>query len=97
VTVTDANGCEQILQDTLFQPPGLFLNIEEITNPSCAGANDGLIDVFVNGGTAPYTYLWNTGSTNNRIVSIVEDFYSVSITDANNCTAVLDSIELDAP
>ena len=97
VTVTDANDCEQILRDTLFQPPGLFLNIEELTNPSCAGASDGVIDAFVNGGTAPYAYLWNTGSTSDRIVSIEEDLYSVSITDANNCTAVLDSIELDAP
>ena len=97
VTVTDANDCEQILRDTLFQPPGLFLNIQNITNPSCAGANDGVIDVFVNGGTAPYAYLWNTGATIDRIVSVEEAFYSVSITDANDCIAILDSIELDAP
>jgi len=97
LTVTDANGCEITSRDTLFQPPGLVVSFDLITNPSCAGASDGVVDPFVNGGTAPYAFEWSTGTTNTRLVSVPEGFYTLSITDANNCGVFLDSIELDAP
>ena len=35
----------------------------------------------------PYTYLWNTGSTNSTLTGIGSGNYSVTVTDGNNCTA----------
>ncbi len=97
VTVTDASGCEKMGRDTLFQPPGMLVNIQTLTPPSCEGVADGIIDVEVTGGTAPYTYLWNNGAANDRITSILDGIYLATITDGNNCTTVIDSILLESP
>lgn len=41
------------------------------------------------GGAAPYTFLWNTGNTDQNILSpTVGSTYTVTITDANGCTDV---------
>jgi len=97
VTVTDVNGCEKIGRDTLFQPAGMLANIQSITPPSCEGVADGIIDVEVTGGTAPYAYAWNTGVTIDRLTSILDGHYSVTITDDNDCEISLDSIPIESP
>ena len=38
------------------------------------------------GGTAPFSYSWNTGDSTQTIVAPVAGTYSVTVTDANNCT-----------
>ncbi len=45
------------------------------------------------GGTIPYSYNWNTGDTSETIVASVVGTYSVTVTDANNCT-LANSIEV---
>ena len=46
----------------------------------------------VSGGTAPYTYLWSNGATTmNQVVSLgANTTYTVTVTDANGCTATAD-------
>ena len=97
VTVTDASGCERMGRDTLFQPPGMLVNLQMITPPSCEGVADGIIDLEVTGGTAPYTYSWNNGATSDRITSISDGIYVATITDGNDCTTIVDSILLESP
>jgi hypothetical protein len=44
------------------------------------------LDVFVQGGTAPYTYTWNTGANTEDLVGITtEGVYEVNVTDDNGC------------
>jgi hypothetical protein len=43
------------------------------------------------GGTEPYTYEWNTGATGRELRNVFGGEYSVTITDANDC-----SVELNA-
>lgn len=85
VTITDANGC--ILIGTVFvgQPPQIVVtpNIQHI---SCYGMNDGYISIFVNGGTPPYDYLWNNGNSSTLLSGLSAGTYSLTITDAVNCT-----------
>lgn len=60
-----------------------------MTPPSSPGAQDGSANVYVGGGTPPYTYLWSTGSTApNGITGIGLGVYSVTVTDAAGCSAV---------
>jgi len=44
------------------------------------------LDLFVQGGTAPYTYSWNNGTITEDLMDITtEGIYEVNVTDANGC------------
>lgn len=53
---------------------------------SCPGADDGALDLEVEGGLEPYNYLWNTGDTTQDISSLSNGTYTVIVTDASGCT-----------
>src|SRR5205085_7835021 len=55
-------------------------------NVSCKGGSNGSIDITPAGGTAPYTYLWNTLAISQDISGLTAGTYSVVVTDAKNCT-----------
>ncbi|MFH0867511.1 MAG: right-handed parallel beta-helix repeat-containing protein [Bacteroidota bacterium] len=56
------------------------------TNVSCNGGNDGSATVTATGGTAPYTYLWNTipPQTSNTATGLSAGNYSVTVFDSNS-------------
>ena len=54
-TVTDTNGCVEIITDTIGQPDSLYATFV-IESPSCYEHNDGIINVFPIGGTPTYTF-----------------------------------------
>ncbi|MBK7966549.1 MAG: gliding motility-associated C-terminal domain-containing protein [Bacteroidetes bacterium] len=86
VTVTDQNGCHSNTSVTITQPAA-FPTVSGTTTPvSCTGLQNGAIQSTVNGGTTPYTYLWNTGSTQTGISGLGAGVYTVIVTDANGCT-----------
>src|SRR5690606_37372247 len=62
-TVTDQNGCEETISFTLTQPDTLKIINPIITNVTCAGGNDGSIEITVTGGAAPYNFYWSNGAT----------------------------------
>ena len=71
------------------QPTLLNAMLDNTVNVSCNGGSNGQINVSVNGGTPAYTYLWNTGATTEDLTALMAGTYTVTITDANSCTAVL--------
>ena len=87
LTVTDAASTTVTGSWTITQPTALDLSSFLMLEPDCNNGNDGEITVYAAGGTAPYTYLWSTGSTNQYTVNLAADGYSVTVTDANGCTA----------
>ena len=58
------------------------------TNATTPGCNNGAALASASGGTAPYTYLWNTGATTAAISNLTAGIYTVTVTDSKNCTAV---------
>lgn len=58
-----------------------------VTQATCGGSN-GAINLTVNGNSPPFTFLWNTGVITEDITNIPSGSYSVTVTDANNCSRV---------
>lgn len=84
VAVTDSKGCAIY---RFVNVPTAFTAGLRIGELVCFGDCDAAIDALPQGGTGPFTYRWNTGATTQSIVGIPSGTYSVTITDANGCTA----------
>ncbi|MEO8151221.1 MAG: gliding motility-associated C-terminal domain-containing protein [Bacteroidia bacterium] len=99
VTVTDINGCSTEVTGIAINQPGASVTASPsaTTNVSCYGGNNGVIDLAVNGGTLPYSYLWNNGATTQNISNLAAGTYTVTVTDANGCTTTVSGIAINQP
>ncbi|MBK7752498.1 MAG: hypothetical protein IPI41_07810 [Flavobacteriales bacterium] len=61
--------------------------IGDVTDAACNGAATGSITATADG-TAPFDYLWSNGQTGQTATGLGAGPYSVTVTDANGCTAV---------
>jgi len=95
VVVTDANGCS-VNSDTITLIVDDVLINTSTSDVSCNGGNDGSIDVFVTGGLLPYTYSWSNGSNTEDLINITAANYSITVTDANNCS-IIESYVVNEP
>ncbi|MEM8523810.1 MAG: gliding motility-associated C-terminal domain-containing protein [Bacteroidota bacterium] len=79
VTVTDANGCQDIQTVVVESQVNIIAEVTvDTTNNS--------VTVTPSGGTEPYTYMWDNGETGATAFNYEPgDTYSVKITDANGC------------
>jgi len=86
VTVQDADHCADTVQFEIKQPQPL-LCFAAVSNASGASVADGHIAIqTVSGGTAPYSFTWNTGETNDTLAALLPGNYTVTVTDENECT-----------
>ncbi len=86
VTITDNNSCTFATSATVTQPAVISLSTTKV-DVACFGAATGSINLTVAGGTSPYTYLWTNAAQTQNISSLVANSYSVTVNDANSCTA----------
>lgn len=103
VLVTDRDGCIATTSVTITELPSMTATISSQTfiggfNVSCFGAANGQASVVVQGGTPPYTYLWDDSSTQETqtATGLSANGYSVIISDANGCE-IVESITLTEP
>jgi len=85
VVVTDANGCPISMTFTVSEPSALIATAV-VTNINCNGNHNGAIDLTVTGGITPYGYEWSNLQTTEDISGLFPGTYTVTVTDANNCT-----------
>ena len=86
VWVTDINGCE-VVEDVIVEDFILTLDPSDFVVECDITNLDVELRVNVTGGTGDYTYLWNTGETENPInINLNPGIFSVQITDENMCS-----------
>ena len=71
---------------TITEPPALVVT-GIVTAVSCYAQSNGAIVTSVSGGTLPYTYSWSNGSMNPDLTNLAAGNYTVTVTDANLCSA----------
>jgi hypothetical protein len=85
VTVTDANSCTFKDSIEITEPSQLYVSVT--SRPDSANLHKGEATAIVNGGTAPYTYLWNDASAQKtkKASGLGKGSYKVTVTDKNGC------------
>ena len=84
LSVVDAKACKNTSFYTVSQPSALMLSGNTF-DYTCA--HDGQVNITVNGGISPYSYKWSNGSSTEDLTSVMNGTYTVTVLDANKCSA----------
>jgi gliding motility-associated-like protein len=88
VTVFDGNNCSATLATTINEPSAIVLTAAT-TDVACHNGNTGAINLTTNGGVGPFNFNWSNAATSQNISNLVANTYTVTATDANNCSSSL--------
>ena len=87
VTVTDAAGCSGTATVTIIAPTKLEVALSVTDQPNCTDKT-GKVEAAVTGGKEPYAFNWTGGGKGDTLLTATFGTYTVTVTDANGCTAV---------
>ena len=77
------------IDDFVYTPvPSCNLTATASANNAMGGASNGSINLTVNGGTAPYSFVWSNGSTTQNQSMLPPGCYTVGVADAAGCQAM---------
>ncbi|MFO7790297.1 MAG: gliding motility-associated C-terminal domain-containing protein, partial [Bacteroidales bacterium] len=94
ITITDADGCEDITTTTLIEPNELL--ISEVSGShidvDCFGNATGELEVTATDGTSPYEYTLDGGTpqASGLFTGLSAGTYTLEVTDDNGCTQNMD-------
>jgi len=78
--------------------PASFFAKQDIVHATGPGIADGEVTITPVYGTAPYAFHWSNGSISAHPTGLLPDDYTLTITDSNGCTEVLDvSVGIEVP
>ncbi len=95
-TITDDNDCYVSGNVNLHSPEELILEYQQ-HHITCKGDQDGWIQLFISGGTNPYTTNWDTLSTETYLGNLGPGNYSVTVSDNHDCTISESIMIIEAP
>jgi subtilisin-like proprotein convertase family protein len=91
VTITDASACQVIRTATVGNgctaTPCTMTAIVSGNNATCNGVCNGVGVATAVNNTGAINYLWSNGSNGSTAANLCAGVYTVTATDANNCTA----------
>ncbi|NUQ23682.1 MAG: gliding motility-associated C-terminal domain-containing protein [Saprospiraceae bacterium] len=89
VNISDGFGNDVVLIAEISEPQPLALSWSlsdyNGVNISCFGGQDGLLEVLPQGGTSPYSFIWDTGNTSAQLNGMPAGIYTVTVTDSRGC------------
>ncbi len=92
-TVTSDIGCTGTVVVDVVEIPGMIGVIVNQQDVTCNSGDDGIVEVSVSQGTAPYTYSWdNSTSTTNIANDLMVGPHTVTVTDANGCVITISTV-----
>jgi hypothetical protein len=83
-TVTDRTGCTAVESVVVLENQAIEL---ELSSTNITDDNLGQIELEVDGGITPYTFTWSNGANTQHLNDLFDGTYTVTVTDANGCTA----------
>ena len=86
VTITDAQGCTASASGSITEP-SILTTATTGGATACFAGNDGLASATASGGTGPYSFQWSNGQSTAQANGLSAGLYTVTITDAQGCTA----------
>ncbi len=86
VKVLDGNGCEAFESFEIYEPEEIVLDSMLVDSVSCAGDEDGAIEIRASGGHFPISYQWAHGPVDSILTGLAGGMYQVTIRDSENCT-----------
>jgi len=89
VTVKDLYNCYDTSEAIVVEPDELLIDTTLVKHPWCDLSSDGELQVDATGGLGALTYQWSTGSTEQYLKRLSSGTYTVTVTDANNCSSEL--------
>lgn len=97
VVVTDGNGCtvSETVQ-VIAGSCGLSATFSTVS-PNCFGEANGSATITIQGGNAPFTYLWSSSGTDATETGLAAGTYTVTVTDVNGCTVSGEAAVVDPP
>jgi len=90
IVVEDGATCQTNSTFTLINPTALVITGSTLTNPTCNGGTDGVIDIIATGGTGAIQYSIDGGITfqaGSSFTGLASGPYSLFVVDANGCQA----------
>lgn len=94
VVATDANNCTATATLTVNEPAAYAFQLSQ-DSVSCKGLADGLVNITVTGGTAPYQYAWDNGASSASAPGFNAGTHFVTVTDAANCISTTSVVVLE--
>ena len=89
ITIRDANNCITIVNFVITESIVLSAGDVDVNNVTCNGGNNGSISFNMEGGSAPYSYVWSNGQTTVPAINLQAGDHSVTITDSAGCVLQL--------
>jgi hypothetical protein len=96
VKVTDNAGCFKQFTGVVAGSPPLEITAH-VNEPACSGLTNGSISLQVNGGSPPYSYKWDDGSSGSSRNNLGAGNYWVEIVDSKACETVRREFTLNDP
>jgi gliding motility-associated-like protein len=92
VTVTEAGGCHRTYTFTVEEPETLTADAINIEDNPCFDYEEGYAEIDVDGGTVPYSYSLDGGTSTiiNEFDNLPAGDYTVTVTDASGCETTVD-------
>lgn len=99
VRITDINGCESMIRDTIRSPEGLFASIDSLQDVLCFGEQTGKAVIKGVGGTPPYRVSLDSINFSNNLIldSLAQGSKRVYLLDANNCEVSFEFLVPEPP